>query len=86
MDKILQWIPGVQCYIDDVLIIANNMEEDQAPMEQVLRRLQDFGVKIKLSKCQFFQPTVTYLGYVIGADGLRPKKELLPAIAEAPIS
>lgn len=40
MDQILQGIPGVICYIDDILVIAAACEEHLQRLEEVLRWLK----------------------------------------------
>uniref|UniRef100_A0A1X7VLI8 Reverse transcriptase domain-containing protein n=1 Tax=Amphimedon queenslandica TaxID=400682 RepID=A0A1X7VLI8_AMPQE len=52
MDSILQGIPRVCCYIDDILI-SGETEEHLKNLEAVIRRLQKHGVTVKLSKCKF---------------------------------
>ena len=39
MEKVLQGIPGVVCYIDDVLVTGRNDEEHLRNLEDVLKRL-----------------------------------------------
>ena len=53
MDSILQGIPRVCCYIDDILISGETDEEHLQNLEAVLGRLQDHGVTVKQSKCKF---------------------------------
>ena len=52
MDVILQGLPGVICYIDDILITGSSDKEHLANLEEVLKRLQYHGVKLKSSKCK----------------------------------
>ena len=47
--------------------------------------LQQFGLRVKLSKCQFFQDSVTYLGHKITCDGIQLKEERIRAVKETPI-
>ena len=46
----------------------------------VFEKFQKAGLKIKLSKCQFFKPHLHYLGHRITANGLEPLLEKLKAI------
>lgn len=45
-------------------------------LEYVFRRLSEHGLKLKISKCHFFQKEVTFLGHLISGDGVStdPKK------------
>ena len=84
MDTLLQGIEGVACYIDDIIITGKSADEHLEHLEEVLRRLQRHGVHVKRSKCRFFQPSVTFLGHRIDAEGIHPTEDKLKAIVEAP--
>ena len=43
MDTILQGIPNVICYIDDILVTAPTDEAHLCNLQEVLRRLEDHG-------------------------------------------
>ena len=84
MDSILQGIPGVICYIDDILVTGANEEEHLSNLEQVLMRLQDHGLRLKRCKCRFLQKSVKYLGLVVDAEGLHASQEKIEAVTDAP--
>lgn len=84
MDTILQGLPGVICYIDDILITGSDDKEHLQNLERVFQRLQSHGVRLKKPKCAFLQPSVAYLGHQIDAEGRRATKEKLQAILQAP--
>ena len=70
MDMILQGIDGVICYIDDILMTGSTDEEHLERLEEVLKRLKEYGLRVKKSKCDFCQRLVEYLGHQVDADGL----------------
>ena len=84
MDTILQGIPGVTCYIDDILITGATEEEHLQRLEVVLRRLQQHGFRLKKAKCKYMAESVDYLGYLIDSEGLHATEEKLQAILQAP--
>lgn len=51
---------------------------------EMLTRLERYNVKVKLSKCKFFQSSVEYLGHHIDREGLHPTDEKVTAIVKAP--
>ena len=67
-------------YLDDVLIFSKSCEEYLQHLNTVFNRFKTAGLKIKLSKCQFFKTQLHYLGHKISADGLEPLPEKLEAI------
>ena len=60
-------------------------EEHLRNLEQVLRRLQEYGIRMKRNKCSFLQDSVEYLGHRVDAEGIRATPEKLAAIEKAPM-
>ena len=84
MDTILQGIPGVICYIDDIMVTGATEEEHLKNLEQVLQRLQSYGFRLKLTKCRFMRDSVEYLGLVVNDQGLHASTEKIEAVLRAP--
>ena len=84
MDSILQGIPHVICYIDDILVTGKNDAEHLEILSAVLGRLQKFGLRLKREKCFFMKESVEYLGHLIDAEGIHATPEKLAAIHHAP--
>ena len=84
MDMILSGIPGVCCFLDDILIVGSTDAEHDARVMQVLQRLKQRGVRLKKDKCEFGQSEVTYLGHRVDPEGLKPTEDKVKAIREAP--
>ena len=49
MDILLQGIDGVIYYIDDILVIGSSDKEHLERLEQVLKRLKEYGLRVKNS-------------------------------------
>ena len=81
MDQILQGIPGVTCYLDDILV-ASSREHHRARVVEVLERLRKYGVKLKQTKCAYSLDRVTYLGHEVSAKGVQPTQEKVRAIIQ----
>ena len=47
MDKILQGLNGVSCYLDDILITGRDDTEHLTNLKKVLERLEEYGVQLK---------------------------------------
>ncbi|GBM39216.1 Retrovirus-related Pol polyprotein from transposon 17.6 [Araneus ventricosus] len=62
-------------YLDDVAIFSQSWEDHLRHLEDILDRLRSAKLHIKLSKCQFAQAYVKYLGHLVG-QGLRQPAEL----------
>ena len=84
MEQLLQGLPGVLCYLDDVLISGSSEKEHWDRLTTVLTKLQEAGLKLRADECSFQVSEVTYLGYLIDKDGIHPTKEKVKAIVDAP--
>ena len=84
MENLLQGIPRVCVYIDDVLVTGRTREEHLANLTEVLRRMSTAGMRLKRDKCQFMLPEVHYLGHTVSRKGIQPTQEKIRAIRDAP--
>ena len=84
MDQILQGIPGVFCYLDDIIVTGSTLEEHLERLVAVLKRLEEYGLKANQEKCKFLRSSVEYLGHVISAEGLHQSPKKVKAITEMP--
>ena len=83
-ESLLQGIRGVVVYFDDILVTGRTEKEHLEALEEVLRRLDGAGLRLKQKKCQFMKPSVTYLGYKIDEAGLHLLEDKVQAIKGAP--
>ena len=84
MENLLQGIPCVSIYLDDILITGPTETEHLATLDKVLSKMEAAGLRLKQQKCAFLLPAVEYLGHKISADGIQPTEEKVWAIKEAP--
>ena len=84
IEKVLQGIPHVVAYLDDVLITGRNESEHLSTLRQVLERFKLFGIRLKQAKCEIMKPHVQYLGYLIDKNGLHTMPDKIAAIQDAP--
>ena len=84
MDNLLQGLEHVATYIDDTIITGKTEEEHLRNLDEVLRRLEEAGMRLKKKKCVFMGPEVEYLRHRINKEGLQPTEEKVRAITGAP--
>ena len=53
------------------LVTGKTTQEHLEHLEEVLKRLENAGMRLKKSKCAYLLPSVEYLGHDITRDGLR---------------
>ncbi|KAK3545920.1 hypothetical protein QTP70_016718, partial [Hemibagrus guttatus] len=71
-------------YIDDILMYSDSPEEHVVHIWEVLSRLQQHHLYVKLEKCEFHRATVTFLGYVISRRGVEMDKVKVWAVTNWP--
>lgn len=71
-------------YLDDVLVPSKTIDEMFVRLEDVLKVFRQYGLTLKLSKCRFFDNTVSYLGYDISSQGIQPGITKVLAVREFP--
>ena len=74
----------VTVYIDDVLIFSRTLEEHLTHLQTVIGRIEEAGLKLKPSKCQFVRQEVEYLGHLVTPQGLKTNSRLVEAVREFP--
>ena len=84
MDTILQDLPNVICYIDDILVTGSDDQSHLRNLAEVFARLERHGIRMKKGKCYFMRNSVEYLGHRIDATGLHALPDKLEAIQNAP--
>ena len=84
MDTVLQGVPGVTCYIDDILVSSADEDSHLLTLKEVFSRLEKHGFRLKLEKCEFLLKNIEYLGHVISKDGIQPVPTKVEAIVKAP--
>ncbi|KAL0198834.1 hypothetical protein M9458_007374, partial [Cirrhinus mrigala] len=67
-------------YIDDILIYSCDLQEHRKHVRQVLQRLREHQLFLKLEKCEFHQSSVSFLGYVISGDGVRMEQNKVSVV------
>jgi len=65
----------VAVFVDDVLVGTETEEEHDEIVEEILRRLEENDLYIKLEKCIWKVRRIGFLGVVIGPKGIEMKEE-----------
>ncbi|GAA6092348.1 uncharacterized protein K02A2.6, partial [Tachysurus ichikawai] len=74
----------VVVYLDDLLVTGRTKQEHLLRLQAVLKRLQETGLRVKKSKCEFGKKQIEYLGFVLDSKGLPPSPDKVTAIKDAP--
>ena len=85
MDTVIQGLPSVIRYLDDILVTGESDEKHVDNLQQLLECLQNHGVRLKREKCCFFQDWVEYLGHVISSNGVHTTPTKVQAVVDQPV-
>ena len=83
IETLLQGLPGVCIYLDDILIIVKTDHEHLNNLTAMLQRLLAAGMKLKPEKCFLMLQKIEYLRHTISAKGIQPTTQKICAIVEA---
>ncbi len=71
-------------YIDDILIYSESLETHVKQVRAVLQRLIKHQLYAKIQKCEFHQAQISFLGYIIGAEGVTMDDSKVQAVLKWP--
>lgn len=72
MEGILAGCEGTICYLDDIYVEGETIDQHDARLNEVLKRLNDYGVILNDAKCIVGVTELEFLGHVISPHGIRP--------------
>ncbi|MEW8547985.1 MAG: retropepsin-like aspartic protease/reverse transcriptase, partial [Candidatus Thiodiazotropha sp.] len=79
----LRWEKCI-CYLDDVIIFGSDFQTTLDNLRAVFSRLRKANLKLKPSKCKFFQRQVAFLGHIATESGTRCDPEKIDAVLNWP--
>ncbi|RMZ74713.1 hypothetical protein DV737_g5810, partial [Chaetothyriales sp. CBS 132003] len=71
-------------YLDDILIFSQNEKEHEKHVKTVLQRLRQHSLFCKLSKCEFKTDEVSFLGFVVNAEGISMESDRVASVRDWP--
>jgi len=87
MREILKGMDMKTCvvFIDDIIIFARTAMDFLTNLEAVMTRLEEYNVRLRLSKCKFGYAEVDYLGFHVDGKGFRIKEKRVASIRNYPV-
>ena len=63
-------------YLDDIIIFSKTPEDHIEQLRRVFQKIDEAGLLLKPSKCEFFKKRVEYLGHIVSKNCIKmnPKK------------
>ena len=69
-------------FIDDIIIGTEEEEEHNEIVKEVVKRLAENDLYMKLEKCKWKVRKVGFLGVVIGPEGIKIKEEKVKGVLD----
>lgn len=71
-------------YLDDIIIFSNSWDEHLHHLNLVLNKIGRAGLTLKLSKCEFANAQIDYLGHRVGLGQVQPLQHKITSIQNFP--
>jgi transposase InsO family protein len=71
-------------YLDDIVVYSSTFDEHLERLEAIFQCLEDTGLKLKPSKCRFFQRKIKYLGHIVSSEGVGTDPEKISVLRNWP--
>ena len=75
----------VEAFIDDVIVGTEEEKGHDELVAEVIKRLEENDLYVKLEKCKWKMRKVGFLGVVIGPEGIKIEEEKMKGVLEWPI-
>ncbi|CAK9800876.1 Transposon Ty3-I Gag-Pol polyprotein [Anthophora plagiata] len=72
-------------YLDDILVATKSIEQHLSILKEAFQLATQYKLNFRLDKCSFLYNEITYLGYLIDEQGIRPSRENVESVLNYPI-
>ncbi len=73
---------SVYMYLDYIIIASKDTTSHMETLKSVLKRLQKVGLKLKLTKCEFLKPTITFLGHEVDEQCIHTVDDKIAVVSQ----
>ena len=87
MNLLLAGIQWSSClvYLDDIIVLGKTFEDHLKHLSQVLQRLRDAKLKLKVKKCSLCRESVQFLGHVVSSKGIAADPAKIQKVVDWPV-
>ena len=82
--KILEGMPGVGSYVDDIVIYSDNWEDHVKTLKELFGRLRKARITARPTKCLLGASRMEFLGHQVGGDVITPSRDNLEKVRNTP--
>ncbi len=73
-----------QIVLDDILVWGCTLQQHDERLKQVLHKIRASNMKLNPDKCKFRVTSVSYVGHLLTADGIKPDPDKTAAVRQMP--
>ena len=82
--KILEGMPGVGSYVDDIVIYSDSWEGHIKTLKELFGRLRKARITARPTKCLLGASRMEFLGHQVGGDVITPSRDNLEKVRNTP--
>ena len=82
--KILEGIPGIGSYIDDIVIYSHSWEDHLRTLKELFGRLRKARITARPTKCLLGVSRMEFLGHQVRGDVITPSRDNLEKVGNTP--
>jgi hypothetical protein len=71
-------------YLDDIVVFLNSLEEHREHVRLIIAKLQEAGLYLKLSECEFEMQRISFVGFIVTPEGVEMEADRVRTLAEWP--
>ncbi|XP_055920305.1 uncharacterized protein LOC129951950 [Eupeodes corollae] len=84
MSQVTKGLDFVWVFVDDILVSSKSSDDHEKHLRTLFQRLEEYGLRIKTSKCIFGASKLQFLGFDISKEGIQPSQSRVEAITNFP--
>jgi hypothetical protein len=84
MDNMLAGLSFPTAYLDDIIVVSCSPDDHRRHLHAAFLRINEYGFRVRLGKCSFFQLSIKCLGFIVDKDGRLPDPQKITAVAKMP--
>ncbi len=75
---------GLFADLDDLIVVSKDLGSHLKKLSLVLQKLTKAGLKVKLTKCEFFKSLIEFLGHLVDGGGTHTVDSKITAVKKFP--
>lgn len=79
VDLIVNTVPGAKAYLDDILVVADSLDELKSRTDQLLEKLKENNLTVNNEKTVYGKTEVEFVGFILSGKGCKLTRDRIEA-------